>query len=241
MTLPYSGPQLIFLGMTGETPAAGEGVCRVCGGPLLLPAVPHSGSDDWTDESICVRRDATHHCCACHWFMVGSNRSKIWQKKKALVFGEGVNMAMDVSNLPAVLASELPTPCVIMVAGRDSMAISQKHQQWRTAIAVTTSRRRVRVALTAIQLGDSTKVFGVAEFEADAFVQAVMSMADMARSFIVPTMVRVKTKNWQKELFSRLLCSMGRKMNRENYLAAFVASHVVADEAEEGGGDRAVG
>jgi len=228
------------LGLPAGAVSPDGAACRICGGPLLLPAKPASAlSDNWTDENLCRRLDSDRVCQACAWFTTGrSNRRTYWRQKPVFVAGPAGAACLDVEDFPGFLRGPFDTPCVIMIRGRDPN-LTQKHLQWRALDAVTHDRTRTRALFVGLQQWKNGGRFtGIAQFDADDMAAVVDGLVGHGREYVAVWRSGLKKPPtaWvtQNQIFAEYQKCLADTLTVEHLLAAYVASFVLAAEFAPG-------
>jgi hypothetical protein len=250
---PLTATQIIYLGMQHEAHEAPEATqiiyheapqydnkkhCRICGGKLLLPAkTAYSLSKSWTDENLSRSKDSKYICRACAWFTEGKNRTRIWNANPVLFASQNESKPMTIPDFYNFIKEPFSVPSVFLIRGRDINLI-RKHIQWRALDGVTYDRKKTKVLFYGIQLWkDGDKVTGTAVFDADVLVEMIDTMCNSASNFIESFIQKhskesKKITNWfiQNYTMENLLDALRKQVTPDVYLAAYIASYLVADQ-----------
>lgn len=236
---PLSSTQLIYTGINRlNSESDPQRVCRICGGPLLLPEQPMKKiSDSWTDENLCLRKDSEWICAACSWFTEGKNRTQIWNGKQVLYATQNENITMTIPEFHSFLQGDFETPAVFMVRGKDPNLI-RKHIQWRAINNVTYSRKQVKVLLYGLQVWKTGQIIGTAFFDTDEMLKTINVMQEKSTPYINLLIDRILAKSKKKKSLSEwfiqnlilenLLDAVADDMNTDIFLAAYIASNLMA-------------
>ena len=230
--------QIIYFGMQGLTGEyQPEAVCRICGGPLFLPSKPLKNiSNSWTDENLCRRLDSNKICCACAWFTEGKNHTRIWNANPFLYASQETVSTLSIPDLFNLLKTGFATPSVLMIRGRDINLI-RKHIQWRALDSVTYDMENTKVMFYGLQLWmeKTGQVIGTAIFSTPEMVKTVEIMIKKAQPYINSVIANTKKKKlseWfiQNLAMENLMSALMDVMTPSLFLAAYIASHVLAKE-----------
>lgn len=203
--------------------------CRICGGRLTKE---HESFDklsgSWTDEAMLQNKESEQICTACSWF-TGKGFKNIWESKHVLIADKEKIHHLGYSELMPYLSREdLPFPLVISVKGLGTAPL-QKHTEFRTLHAVSTSDENMFISFCYLKYFDAATVDGVASFRRREFVDTVYRLADMGRRYILPTVNSPSEWKKRNDVFARLYaCSTTKSPN--SYLACFLAAYEAVPE-----------
>ncbi len=211
------------------------GVCRICGGQLILPSKNlRKISNTWTDENMCRRLDSEDICCACAWFTQGKNRLGIWNRQPAIYATSNIYNTLTIPSFFDVLKSDFRVPAVFIIRGRDPNII-RKHVQWRILDGVTYDREKTKVLYFGINLWKTgSKMNGIAVFDINEMVSLIDLMVETSKDYTKTFLETQKKKHteWFVQNFTlqNIMNALKNNITSVTILAAYIASYVVADE-----------
>lgn len=140
--MPLSGAQAAWLhaARPARLEAAPGGLCRLCGGPLLLPAEAWRGvgaAATWNDENAAADRSSPLVCAACAWAAEArfGQAGETALKAGLAAFADRLEVFARAADWLAAVEAALAEGRPFAAAARTAAGVVKKHFAWLLPVA----------------------------------------------------------------------------------------------------------